>query len=96
MIELTHVDLPELAETFADRIGNSTADGHHVRVELLVTRPDRLEPPHLPTAKTYRVARMILTMDCAMALHRQLALMFDALAKQGALKSVDHGPNTKQ
>ena len=71
-LSVSHVDIAELAETFADSVSNVVWDGQTLRVDLSVTRyppPDQMSSG----AKRYPVCRLVLTppppptstIDCA-------------------------------
>ena len=76
------VDIPELAETFADCVTNMVWDGQSLRVDLGVTRYP--EPAQMALgAKRYPVCRLVLTGAAATALFERLRQSSAALARGG-------------
>jgi hypothetical protein len=66
--QVTHIDRPEIPETFVDSLGLITLDGPITRLELCVTRMDKPNPPSPPTAKRYSVCRLVLAPEAIIAL----------------------------
>jgi hypothetical protein len=86
-MKVTYVDLPALAETFSDRIGNSLFDGQYLRVDLLVTRAAMNPTVANPDAMVVPVARLVLTKEAAEDLREKIGKF---------LKSLDPSGQTKQ
>jgi hypothetical protein len=83
----SHVDRPELAETFADSIHNMVWDGQTLRIEFCVTRyPDGPASPGAE-ARRFPAARLVLTAPVATDLFNRLQQMIQALAKAAAVAS---------
>ena len=82
------VDIPQLAETFADSIGALAFDGQTLRIEFCVTRLDAVSPNKPPSGKRYPSCRMVLTSTAAMTLAHQLHELVLQLQKQGILASL--------
>jgi hypothetical protein len=79
-LAIAHVDLPQLAETFADSVHNVVWDGHTLRVDLCVTRYP--EPAQMGEgAKRYPVCRLVLTAAAAADLYERLRQSSAAIAK---------------
>ena len=70
--KMRFVDLPEMAETFADSIQGLIFDGITLRLIFTVTRLDEPKPPAPPTGKRYPACRLVLTAQGAEDLHNQL------------------------
>jgi hypothetical protein len=79
-LAVTHVDIAELAETFADSVNNVVWDGQTLRVDLSVTRYP--EPAQMASgAKRYPVCRLVLTPTAAADLFERLRQSSAAIAK---------------
>jgi hypothetical protein len=76
--KLEYVDVPALAETFADSVKEVLFDGQSFRVELCVTRLDGPE-----AARRYPVTRLVLPANAALDLSTKLGQVMTAIAKQG-------------
>jgi hypothetical protein len=79
-LSVAHVDLPDLAETFADSVHSVVWDGQTLRVELCVTRypaPDQMAAG----AKRYPVCRLVLTAAATADLYDRLRQSSAAVAK---------------
>jgi hypothetical protein len=63
-----YVDVPELAETFADSVGPWYFDGSTLRLEFLVSRLDQAKAPDTPTGRKLPVCRLVLTTSAAVEL----------------------------
>lgn len=80
-----YVDLPDLAETFADSIHAMVWDGQTLRVEFCATRfPDTAATPPLE-AKRYPACRLVLTSAAAVDLFNRLQQTMTALAQAGVV-----------
>jgi hypothetical protein len=82
-----YVDLPELAETFADSIHAMVWDGHTLRVEFCVTRFPEPEPASATPmeAKRYPTCRLVLTSAATIDLFNRLQQTMTALAQAGVV-----------
>jgi hypothetical protein len=79
-LSVSHFDIAELAETFADSVSNVVWDGQTLRVDLSVTRyppPDQMASG----AKRYTVSRLVLTAAAASDLYDRLRQSSAAIAK---------------
>ena len=83
----TYVDLPDLAETFADSIGSAFFDGHLLRIEFCVGRLDPTKPQPPPTGRRFPACRLVLSAAAAVELMNTMQRMSAALVKAGVLKS---------
>ena len=79
--QLRYQDIPDLAETFADSIGQWVFDGQMLRIEFTVTRLDPGGPSEARTGRRLPAARMVLTPGCAVELIRQCQQLLAALEK---------------
>jgi hypothetical protein len=80
-----YVDLPELAETFADSVHAMVWDGHTLRVELCVTRFPEPASGTQMEARRYPACRLVLTSAATIDLFDRLQQTMAALAKAGLL-----------
>lgn len=83
------VDIPELAETFADSVRFIGFDGQTWRIEFVTTRIQageiKLGATTIP-AKQYPTCRLVLPAGAGLDLLNKLNQTADALEKQGILK----------
>jgi hypothetical protein len=84
-------DIPALAETFADSIGNWTFDGHTLRIEFTVSRFDEGREPAPRTGRRYPVCRLVLSTPAALDLINRCRQTAAALEKVGLAKPGDAG-----
>jgi hypothetical protein len=83
--KIEYVDVPSIAETYADTVKGMMFDGQSVRLELCVTRMD--EPKNgssAPTGKRQTACRVVLPLSAALELSTQLGRMMNTLAHRGA------------
>ena len=85
MIQTSYVDLPDLAEQFADSLHSVHFDGQTLRFVLAVTRLDDITPPKPPTARQYPCVRVVMPAAAGMAFIDKLRQLVEAMAKQEAL-----------
>jgi len=83
----TYVDLPDLAETFADSIGGAFFDGHLLRIEFCVGRLDPTKAQSAPTGRRFPACRLVLSTTAAVELMNTMQRMGAALVKAGVLKA---------
>jgi hypothetical protein len=82
--KITHVDRPDLGETFADSVQSMVWDGQTVRAELCVTRyPDA--PGTSAEAHRYPVCRLVLTPPAIVELSSRLQQVMLVLMQTGVL-----------
>lgn len=85
--QLTHIDRPEVTETFADHVYSILFDGQTFRLELGVTRlEDPTATPGALKGKQYTACRLVLTPTAALDLAGKLNGMLQLLERQGVLK----------
>ena len=82
------VDIPQLAETFADSIGGINFDGQTLRIEFCVTRLDPVSPQKPPSGKRYPSCRMVLSTAAAATLAQRLHELMLQLQRQGILAAL--------
>ena len=87
--QIQYVDLPDLAETFADSVKLSVFDGTVARIEFCTTRLKDLGKTKKPEAQRHPVCRLVLTPAAAAELFKQLQNMINAMVQTGALKPVE-------
>ena len=94
----TYVDVPELAESFADMLKSIQFEGDTWRFEFVVTRiVGDARPPNPPARNQYPSCRLVLTREAGIDLLNKLTQMADAMAQQGILKKsapMPPGPGT--
>lgn len=86
------VDLPELAETFADSIQSISFDGQSLRLNFCITRLGEIRQGERPTGKRYPCCRIVLSSGAAIELIYRLNQVSAALTKAGILKPAPTGP----
>jgi hypothetical protein len=83
--KIEYIDVPSIAETYADTVRGMVFDGQSVRLELCVTRMD--EPQKGATelsGKRQTACRVVLPLSAALELSTKLGRMMTTLAKRGA------------
>jgi hypothetical protein len=83
--KIDYVDVPSIAETYADTVRGMVFDGQSVRLELCVTRMD--EPAKDAgelTGKRQTACRVVLPLGAALDLSTKLGRMMATLAKRSA------------
>jgi hypothetical protein len=85
-IVITNVDVPDMPEIFADNVRTMTFHDGVFRGELIVNRFDQAQPSVPQTARSYPVARLVLTPTCAANLQVQLTTIMGELEKHGLLQ----------
>jgi len=76
----------EVAETYANAIGISLFDGHSLKLEFIVARAEEPHPPAKLTGTRHIVARMVLSIECAIDLINQMHQIGAQLAQAGLIK----------
>jgi hypothetical protein len=95
--EITEVvDIPQLQETFADRIGVTTLDENAVRIELRVARIQAVDEQGKMRGNLIPVSRLVLTHQSAFELYQALHGMMVVLEKKGVLKKAMPASPVKQ
>jgi hypothetical protein len=85
--QFTFVDLPELAETFADHVRMISFDGQTLRIEFCVSRVDQVKPDAPATGHRYPCCRLVLSTGATLELMNQLQRITTSLVQQGVLKA---------
>lgn len=83
--KVRYVDLPQVAETFADSVHTVIWDAHALRIELCITRFSELTPPANTEATRHPACRLVLTPAAAADLFNRLQQTMAALAKAGVV-----------
>jgi len=81
----------EIAETFADSLGNATFDGQTMRIEFCTTRMGDAKPGEKAAGKRYVTTRMVLTPEAAIELFNICSQMVGALKNAGVVKEQPAG-----
>jgi hypothetical protein len=82
-IQIRFEDVPSLAETFADTVGQWHFDGSTLRIDFLVTRVDEAKSPDTRTARKLPVCRLVLPAAGAVDLLNQCRRITAAMEKVG-------------
>jgi hypothetical protein len=85
-VNLRYVDQPDLAETFADSIGNLSFDGQSLRIEFTVTRMDEHKQGTPMTGRRYPACRLVLPPGAAVDLINRMQQVAAALTQAGVLR----------
>ena len=85
-VTLRYVDQPDLAETFADSIGNLSFDGQSLRIEFTVTRMDETKQGAPLTGRRYPACRLVLPPGAAVDLINRMQQVAAALTQAGVLR----------
>ena len=88
-VTLRYIDQPDLAETFADSIGNLSFDGQSLRIEFTVTRMDETKQGAPMTGRRYPACRLVLPPGAAVDLINRMQQVAAALTQAGVLR---HNP----
>lgn len=83
--KIRYVDLPDLAETFADSLHTMVWDGQTLRVEFCVNRYPELASGAKAEASRYPACRLVLTPAVAVDLFNRLQQTMDTLTKAGVV-----------
>jgi hypothetical protein len=84
-LKFEHVDLPDLAETFADSMNQVFFDGQTLRINFGVTRVDH--PSQTQTARRYPTCRLVLTPAAAVELMNQIQRLTAGMIQAGVIKA---------
>jgi hypothetical protein len=85
-VTLRYIDQPDLAETFADSIGNLSFDGQSLRIEFTVTRMDEHKQGTPMTGRRYPACRLVLPPGAAVELINRMQQVAAALTQAGVLR----------
>jgi hypothetical protein len=86
-LNLQRVDLPSLAETFADSIDLVFFDGQTLRINFGVTRFDQPQQPGKVNARRLPACRLVLTPRAAVELMNQIQQLMARMVQAGVLKA---------
>jgi hypothetical protein len=86
-LELRYEDVPELAETFADSVGQWHFDGSTLRIDFLVTRFDQATSPEARSGRRVPVCRLVLPANGAVDLLNQCRRITAAMEQAGVVKA---------
>jgi hypothetical protein len=82
---IQYIDVPSIAETYADSVNRMMFDGQSVRLEFCVTRMEEPQKDTTELTGTRQTAcRVVLPLGTALELSGKLSRMLTALAKRGA------------
>ena len=93
--QLPYTDDLSVREIFADQLKVITCDGVLTRIELVVARP-RETGPDESSPVLYPACRLLLHPTAVLQLATVLPKMIEILEKQGTLRRVAAGTETKQ
>ena len=93
--EPIYLDRPEVQETYVDQVRLTHFDGHSVRLEFTVNRP-QLAGPNRAEVRTYPAARLVLAPQVAINLKEQLEQLLTLLEQQGVLRRMVPSTSSKQ
>lgn len=85
-VQLRHVDLPDLKETFADSITGMFFDGQSLRINLGVTRFEQTSAASEANAHRVPACRLVLTPGAAIELANQLQQLIAKLTQSGVVR----------
>ena len=87
-LQLEHIDVAAVGETFADSVRDLAFDGNTFRLEFCVTRVDAsADAQAARRAKRYTACRVVLPTPAALELSQKLARVLATILKQGAAKA---------
>lgn len=86
-ISLRYIDLPAMAETFADSVTNLVFDGQTLRVEFGVTRLDEVKANTPITGRRYPACRLVLSPRAAIDLINRMQQIATALTQAGVVRA---------
>ncbi len=86
--QLTYVERPEVAETYADYLETVVFDGTSIRMEFVVNRFDRPTAQGGPTGRRVTAARLVLPLNGAMNLASQLESLMATLRQQDTINDM--------
>ena len=80
-LTIKYIDLPEMAETFADSVNSISFDGQTLRIEFGVTRFDQAAAQKPTSGRRYPSTRMVLTRSAALEMVNRLQQMAAAISQ---------------
>jgi hypothetical protein len=81
----------EISETFAEQVGFIICDGSTLKIDFEVIRMSEPASPTPPEKQRHVVARLALSMGCAIDLINQTKRLAEQLAKSGLIKTTEQG-----
>jgi hypothetical protein len=81
------VDLPQLAETFADSVQTLFFDGQNLRIVFCASRLEEQKGGGRPHGKRYPTCRLVLSAQGTLELINRIQKISAALAKEGVIKA---------
>jgi predicted transcriptional regulator len=85
-LTIKYIDLPEMAETFADSVNSISFDGQTLRIEFGVTRFDQAAAQKPTSGRRYPATRMVLTRSAALEMVNRLQQMATAISQSAQPK----------
>ncbi|SHG98772.1 hypothetical protein [Bradyrhizobium erythrophlei] len=85
----------EVRETFADQVGFIICDGSTLKLDFEAVRMTEPTSQTPPEKQRHVVARLALSMNCAIDLINQISRLAEELTKSGLIKS-ERGQVTRQ
>jgi hypothetical protein len=85
-LTIKYIDLPEMAETFADSVNSISFDGQTLRIEFGVTRFDQAAAQKPTSGRRYPATRMVLTRAAALEMVNRLQQMAAAISQSSQQK----------
>ena len=77
----------EVRETFADQVGFLICDGSTLKIDFEVVRMNEPTSPTPPEKERHVVARLAMSMTCAIDLINQVSRLAEQLAKSGLIRN---------
>jgi hypothetical protein len=77
----------EVGETYADQVGFLICDGSTLKIDFEVIRMNEPTSPTPPEKERHVVARLAMSMNCAIDLINQVTRLAEQLAKSGLIKN---------
>src|SRR5262245_57953251 len=85
------VDMPQLAETFADSVQTLLFDGQNLRIVFCASRLDEPKGGGRPHGKRYPTCRLVLSGQGTLDLINRIQKIGAALAREGVIKARTEG-----
>lgn len=95
-VPLTHVDWPEVAETFVDSLGRISRDNTTACLEFVVERLHDPHPPAALTGQTLTVCRLVMPLHAMIDLLGKLHRIMKQLEANGIVHAVQDVPHRQR
>jgi hypothetical protein len=82
-------DRPDVAEIYADGLGQTTFNGRSAHLTFTVNRPDQPRPPQPQGGACVPAARLVLDAETVVDLYNDLSRMIIELEQQGFVRLQD-------